>query len=220
MRWLWLQKTEPGRSWSGLSIQIPAKARGFFSRVLISEVGNGANTLLWTDRWLHGERISELAPRLFGIIPKKFAQKRTVQEALSNGRWIDDIRGALTVEAISYYLCLWEMLSDIEIQPDREDKHIFSIAPDGRYSARSAYKGLFMGSCYFGHYKRVWKTWVPPKCRFFIWLVAQNRCWITDRLARRGLNHPSKCPLCDQDAESINHLLVTCVLPKFSGIKC
>ena len=69
MRWLWLQKTEPGRSWFGLSIQIMAKARAFFSMVLIFEVGDGANTLFWTDKWLHGERISESAPRLFGIIP-------------------------------------------------------------------------------------------------------------------------------------------------------
>jgi hypothetical protein len=116
---------------------------------------------------LHGERISELALRLFGIIPKRLAQKRTVKEALSNARWIDDIQGALTVEALSDYLRLWEMLSGFELHPDREDKQIFSIAPDGRYSARSACKGLFMGSCYFGHYKRVWKTWAPPKCRFF-----------------------------------------------------
>jgi hypothetical protein len=105
------------------------------------------------------------------------------------------------------------MLLGFKLHPDREDKHVFRIAPDGRYSARSAYKGLFMGSCYFGHYKRVWKTWAPPKCRFFIWLVAQNRCWIADRL-KRGLNHPNKCPLCDQDAESINHLFVSCVFAR------
>jgi hypothetical protein len=179
-------------------------------------VGDGANTLFWTDKWLHGERISELAPRLFGIIPKRFAQKRTVQEALSNGQWIADIRGggALTVEALSGYLRLWEMLSGFELQPDREDKHIFSIASDRRYSAESAYKGLFMGSCYFGHYKRVWKTWAPPKYRSFIWLVTQIRCWTADRLAKRGLNHPSKWPLCDQDSETTNNFLVTCVFAR------
>lgn len=66
----------------------------------------------------------------------------------------------------------------------------------------------------FGHYKRVWKTWAPPKCRFFIWLVAQNRCWTADRLAKRGLNRPNNCPLCDQDAESTNHLLVPCVFAR------
>jgi hypothetical protein len=49
-----------------------------------------------------------------------------------------------------------------------------------------------------------------PKCRFFIWLVAQNRVWTADRLAKRGLIHPEKCPLCDQEDETIDYLLVTC----------
>jgi hypothetical protein len=40
--------------------------------------------------------------------------------------------------------------------------------------------------------------------------VAHNKCWTTDRLARRGLDHPDKCPLCDQE-ESIDHRLVSCV---------
>jgi hypothetical protein len=185
MRWLWLQKIETGRSWSGLSIQVPAKARAIFSRVLISVVGDGANTMFWTGKWLHGERISDLAPRQFGIIPKRIVSKRTVQEALANRRWTSDINGALTVGAITDYLHLWEILSGFELQPGREDKHIFSIAPDGRYSAKSAYKGLFLGSSLFGHYRRVWKSWAPSKCRFFIWLIAQNRCWTADRLAKR-----------------------------------
>jgi hypothetical protein len=30
-------------------------------------------------------------------------------------------------------------------------------------------------------------------------------------LARKGLPHPSKCPLCDQEDETINHLLLSCV---------
>jgi hypothetical protein len=50
--------------------------------------------------------------------------------------------------------------------------------------------------------------WALPKCRFFIWLVAQKRCWTTDRLAKRGLNHSEKCLLCDQGEETLDHLLV------------
>ncbi|GJN14583.1 hypothetical protein PR202_gb01427 [Eleusine coracana subsp. coracana] len=44
--------------------------------------------------------------------------------------------------------------------------------------------------------------------------MAHNRCWTTDRLARRNLPHPSLCPLCDQEAETINHLLVSCVFTR------
>ena len=58
------------------------------------------------------------------------------------------------------------------------------------------------------------KTWTPAKCRFFLWLVAHKRCSTSDRLAQRGLPHPEKCPLCDQANESIDHLLIACVLSR------
>jgi hypothetical protein len=38
--------------------------------------------------------------------------------------------------------------------------------------------------------------------------VAHEKCWTADRLALRGLDHPEECPLCDQDDETIDHLLV------------
>jgi hypothetical protein len=67
---------------------------------------------------------------------------------------------------------------------------------------------------FISHYTRVWKTWAPPRCKFFLWLAAHNRCWIADRLAKRGLDHPPKCPLCDQKDETLDHLLVSCVLTR------
>jgi hypothetical protein len=98
-----------------------------------------------------------------------------VQEAMDNRRWISDIRGALSAGALIDFLHLWEALTDFQLHPDIEDRHIFSIAPDGNYSAKVAYEGLFLGSCSFLHHKRIWKSWMPPKCHFFLWLVAHNR---------------------------------------------
>jgi hypothetical protein len=63
-------------------------------------------------------------------------------------------------------------------------------------------------------WEKIWKSWAPPKCRFFMWLVAHNKCWTADRLARRGLPRPECCPLCDQDDETINYLLVGCVFAR------
>ena len=71
-----------------------------------------------------------------------------------------------------------------------------------------------MGSIKFGPWKRVWKTWAPPRCRFFIWLVLHNRVWTAVRLARRNLPHPEACPFCDQEEETINHLLIGCVFAR------
>ena len=214
MRWLWLQKTDLGRPWASLPIQVPNKARAFFSMALVSMVGDGSNTLFWNDRWLHGTRIADIAPSLHKSIPRRIANKRTVKEALVNRKWISDIKGALTVRVLVDYLNLWESLSGIELQPNIRDKHVFSLAADGKYTAKAAYNGLFLGSASFDHYKRIWRSWAPSKCRFFIWLVAHNRCWTADRLAKKGLNHPHRCPLCDQEDETMNHLLISCVFTR------
>jgi hypothetical protein len=56
--------------------------------------------------------------------------------------------------------------------------------------------------------------WAPPKCKFFLWLTASRRCWTADMLQKRGLNHPDCCPLCDQEPETIDHLLVDCVFAR------
>jgi hypothetical protein len=66
----------------------------------------------------------------------------------------------------------------------------------------------------FEHYGKVWNTWAPAKCRYFVWLVANNKCWKAVRLAKREMDHLEKCPLCDQEEESIDHLLLSCVFAR------
>lgn len=48
----------------------------------------------------------------------------------------------------------------------------------------------------------------------FIWLAILNRCWTADRLARRGMEHPERCLLCDQEEEDMQHLLTKCVFSR------
>jgi hypothetical protein len=47
-----------------------------------------------------------------------------------------------------------------------------------------------------------------------MWLVAHGRCWTADRLAKEGLPHPPNCLLCDQEEETLNHLLVSCIFSR------
>lgn len=55
-----------------------------------------------------------------------------------------------------------------------------------------------------------WRTWAPLHIRFFIWLADLDRCWTTTRLERHGLPHHDECLLCDQAAETMQHLLIRC----------
>ena len=142
------------------------------------------------NRWLNGQSIVDLAPRLLAIIPKRTANRHTVEQALTNRSWVLDIRDT-SMEVIVEFLNLWDLLYDFQLRPKVEDSHIWRFSSSGQYSAKSAYEGFFIGSTLFGPFERIWKSWAPPKCRFFMWLVTHDRCWMADRLARRGLPHPA-----------------------------
>ena len=112
MRWLWLKKTEPDRPWTALQIQVHPSVKAFFEVAIVSEVGNGKNTIFWTDKWVQGQSLAQLAPNLFGSITNK-AKRRTVFEAATELRWVQDIRDAITVPVLAEYFKIWDLLSNL-----------------------------------------------------------------------------------------------------------
>lgn len=163
--------------------------------------------MFWKDRWLNGKGIAEIAPNLLQIITRRVANRRTVAAALNNRQWVADIRGALTVQVLEEYIQIWDQVEGIILQQGVPDMHKWDLTQSGEYSSKSAYAAFYFGSIRFAPWKRVWKSWAPLRCKFFIWLVFKNRCWTADRLAKRGLSHPETCPLCDQEEETIHHLV-------------
>ena len=135
-------------------------------------------------------------------------------QALQNRCWIHDIKGALTVEVLVDYLLIWDMVDGVILHQNVSDHYKWKLTQHGSYSSKSAYEAFFVGSIKFGPWRRIWKTWAPPRCRFFIWLVIHNRVWTADRLTKRNLPHPEACPFCDQEEETINHLLMGCVFAR------
>ena len=99
---------------------------------------------------------------------RKKNKKCTIQEALTDQTWVKDIQGAVTVGAIVDFLQLWDLLSGFEVHAEVEDSHIWRLSFGGQYSAKSAYEGFFLRLHAFWSYERIWKTWAPAKCRFFL----------------------------------------------------
>ena len=85
---------------------------------------------------------------------------------------------------------------------------------NGVYTAQSCYRATFQGAMGCHSWKLIWRSWAPPKVKFFHWLACQDRCWTAERLARRGLQHHPRCLLCDQEPETIGHLMLTCPFTK------
>lgn len=86
-----MKKTDPNLPWATFHIPVQKCAQAFFSIAVVSEVGNGAATLFWSDRWIQGQRIADLAPQVFATVPKMRISKRTVHEALTDHSWVMDI---------------------------------------------------------------------------------------------------------------------------------
>ena len=172
-------------------------------------LGDGRTALFWEDRWLGGQGVRELVPMLFQCIPKQRRKTRTVAEAMANNLWARDIQGLLGLPEIGQYLKLWHLVQHIQLS-NVPDKLLWSWTTSGTYTAQSCYRATFHGARGCHSWKLIWRTWAPPRVKFFHWLACQDRRWTAERLARRGLQHHPRCLLCDQEPETIRHLVLTC----------
>jgi hypothetical protein len=212
-RWAWLQWTDPARTWAEFDLRLPRASLALFEAATTVRLGNGERARFWLDRWLDGARVEDVAPNLAAMIPPRIAKARSVKEGLS-GLWLQDCGPNLSAEALAEFFVLWQILAEVQLFPERGDELIWAWSPDGTYSSKSAYKAFFVGRCQATAAAQVWRSRAPYGCRFFAWLVSKDRCWTADRLERRGLPHPAACPLCDQEPETLQHLLLGCVVAR------
>lgn len=168
----------------------------------------GIHFFLGSDCWLHGQPLLVLAPDLVTCIPNRVIKSRSVAEALADRSWAPSLAGLLQYLQVSDFLENFD-LSPVDGQLLR-NKH----EANGIFSSKSAYKAFFYGSITFKSWKRLWKSWALPKCKAFLWLALRNRCWTADILAKRGLPHPPACVLCNQEDESVQHILTNCIFAR------
>jgi hypothetical protein len=83
-KWLWMEKTDLSRPWHGLSLLVQRQVRQFFDLSVFTILGNGATTLFWSDRWIHGNTIQDIAPEVVGMVGRRAYSSRTVAQALDN----------------------------------------------------------------------------------------------------------------------------------------
>jgi hypothetical protein len=184
-----------------------------FEAAAVVDLGNGERARFWRDRWLDGARLEDIAPNLTAMIPAHKAKVRTVKEGLT-GMWLRDYGPNLSEAALAEFFTLWQMLAVVHLVPDREDALRWAWTGDGAYSSKSAYRAFFVGRLRATTASQIWRSRAQYGCKFFAWIVSRDRCWTADRLERRGLPRPAACPLCDQEPEAIQHLLLGCVVAR------
>ena len=140
--------------------------------------------------------------------------RRTCMLGQVRETWATSVGPNLGEEAMRQFLQLWQKIQDWEPMENIPDIISWSWEASGKFTVRSAYAARFWGREIIPTANITWKSRDPAMCKFFSWLALRNRCWTSDRLARRGLPHQDKCPLCDQEEETIEHVLLTCAFAR------
>jgi hypothetical protein len=169
--------------------------------------------LFWHSSWAHSRPLSARFPLLYGHSRRK---NRTVQDALHNGAWIKDIAYNLNNDLLAEFFRLWNVLQSLELNLDtpEEDQICWKLDTSEKYTAKSAYSIQFSGSILSNFPKLIWKAWAPPKCKFLLWLLLQDRLWTATRLQVRGWENNYFCGLCIRNLETALHLFVECPLSR------
>ncbi|XP_013731064.2 uncharacterized protein LOC106434754 [Brassica napus] len=193
--------------------------RALLIKGLQKRIGNGENTCVWTDRWVNDPVEGLRAPWMMN---NHFEVNHKVASLIDNTskRW--NVEALLQVFAIG----------DIEIllrnQPavNREDFYAWKFNKSGKFSVKSAYwlacdtktrencpEMLALPS--LNPLKdSIWKVLTAPKIRIFIWKSLSDAISVADLLSSRGVKMDSRCQICGNEGESINHLLFQCTLSR------
>lgn len=169
-RWLWLQHTDPSRPWGQLHLPADAEATQIFRASTHWNLGDGNTCRFWTDSWLLGKSIADLAPLVLATVPKRRRRDRTVRQGLTDRAGVRDIHGGLGPAALVQYVELWRRVRYIELS-DAPNTLTWRWTDSGCYTAKSCYLALFHGSIKDEHWCITWKTWAHLRIKIFTWLA-------------------------------------------------
>ncbi|KAM0860223.1 hypothetical protein ACQ4PT_046687 [Festuca glaucescens] len=212
-RWIWQQKTDTSKPWSGLDLEASSDARGLFNASVHITIGDGSSVLFWEDAWIGGLSVAAIAPALLKLVWPSIQKHRTVKEGLLANSWALDIAGVLSVDATVGYLRLWSAIMAVpraEGAQEASDSFRWKWEGSGSFSSRSAYRLMFQGTTGLPVAPLVWHSFAPLKFKLHAWLALRRRCWTTDRRLRRGLASHVLCPLCGGADETIDHITLHC----------
>ena len=92
------------------------------------------------------------------------------------------------------------------------DKPTWMLTAGRKFTVKSLYRDLIKSDVGFSM-KFLWKTKVPAKIRFFLWLLARKSILTRDNLIKIGWKGDKNCVFYGKD-EMIDHLFFSCSVAK------
>jgi hypothetical protein len=129
-RWPWLRWSPEPRPWSLVPASDDKDALALFQAGTIIRLGDGHRAKFWTDNWVPGGRsVQDTWPILSFVRNSGIS----VAAALENRRWVRDISGGLSVQAMGQYLQLWDLTNSTVPHAEQRYEAIWRGETDGKF---------------------------------------------------------------------------------------
>ncbi|XP_071695842.1 uncharacterized protein [Rutidosis leptorrhynchoides] len=203
---VWFNIINAGKDIEDLQVNF----KNSFAKIL----GNGGSTLFWNEHWVGSDKLCNLFPRLYRL---ELFPDASVKDILGDGGigssenwcWRRDIPG----RALQEFVELKGLLSSVSINSNRPDSSKWTLATNGLFKVSLLShaiddKILNVHSSVQG---TLHNYLVPKKIEIFAWRALKKRLLVRLELDKRGIDlHSSRCPVSDEDLESVDHVLVSC----------
>jgi hypothetical protein len=138
-------------------------------------------------------------------------QKENTVDSIKNGDIVISFRRWLPVELRGVWQKIWALVEAFQLS-ETSDKIIWKWDKKGKFTVKSIYNMLTEGDS--GIYLRqIWKGKIPPKIKYFMWLLSNGVILTKDNMKKRNWNGNPECHFCDS-IESNDHLFFQCPIAR------
>lgn len=192
--------------------------------MFMETVNNPRASKLWRALFPHFQRLQAMSRWHVGkgevsfwsgaAIDVQSQSNLTVREAVHS---IQSVEGLLTEEQR-------QCLSLVDIDDHEEDKLVFTLSGNGKFSVRKYIEAIREEGNSVGWHHLVWNQANSFRVNHFLWRVFRNALPVDDNIQRNGVVLASRCACClSPSLETIEHVLIHSELAKavrsfFAGI--
>ena len=119
VRWEWQDRTTQHNTAQRSQLgSTDRAARAIFQAATVLTLGNGHSIFFWTDRWLDGWTVKEIAPLIIASVGSR-KRGATVAEALHNHNWMRHITAPLTMQVLLEFDKLYDKVERFSLSDAR-----------------------------------------------------------------------------------------------------
>ena len=150
-------------------------------------------------------------PTLFNLAAHKDARVADVWDfSREDGGWSPVFLRPLNDWEVAEVERFLLFLHNKKIRPLQEDRLLLKESLTNGFSVSLMYRKLRYSLPTDFPWQSIWNPIVPPKLGFFAWEASWGKVLTLDQLKRRGISLVNRCCLCEENEETIDHLLIHC----------